>query len=367
MEPVGSMTRVGSWVRLGFALWCLLLGAGGSVRGATLTVAQDGTGDFTSVVDALVAALDGDSVLVKAGIYDEDGDSHDIFANDLVLTGASESPEATTIRDFQVRFYLTENVVVTNLRFYATETSVGFGGTGMALRHCVVEDAVVPGSGIVTAGLGDLLVEDCAFIGNRKQWYDASTIHSTSSTTIRRCFFYDNDCRAVSVTKPSLIEDCVFVKNRAWTGAAIQTGGYPVTINRCTLWGNQVSAGGAALNNSGPETEVTHTVIAKTEGGFGVGCENVTDFVCCDVWGNDLGDWAGGIWCANIVYRGNFSEDPLFGDPLEADFGLTEGSPCLPGMHGGAECGQIGAYGLGCDVSALIPLTWGRLKSLYGR
>jgi hypothetical protein len=96
-------------------------------------------------------------------------------------------------------------------------------------------------------------------------------------------------------------------------------------------------------------------------------CHGYGEFQCCDVWGNELGDWVGGLWCFNVPELGNFSEDPLLCDPLEADLGLGDGSPCLPGVHGGMECGQIGAYGLGCGMSAIISTTWGRLKSLYGK
>jgi hypothetical protein len=221
MEPVGSMTRAGSWVRLGVALWCLILGAAVSVQGATLTVAQDGTGDFTSVVEALLAAVDGDSVIVLPGIYVEDGQNHRILANDLVLIGESDAPDAATIRDINVRFYRTRNVTVANLRFSQGSTTLHFSGTEMVARQCVVQESAVWFYGLVMADSGDCLIEDCMFVRNSDPTRQGSAIYSEAPITVRRCFFYDNDCRAVSVSRPSLIEDCVFVNNRASTGAAI--------------------------------------------------------------------------------------------------------------------------------------------------
>ena len=68
---------------------------------------------------------------------------------------------------------------------------------------------------------------------------------------------------------------------------------------------------------------------------------------CCDVYGNDGGDWVGWLaWQAGI--EGNFAEDPLFCELVSSKLGsplrLHEDSPCLPGNHpDGWDCGLIGA------------------------
>jgi hypothetical protein len=71
---------------------------------------------------------------------------------------------------------------------------------------------------------------------------------------------------------------------------------------------------------------------------------------CCDVYGNQGGDWIG---CIADQYgtAGNISADPLFCDPVAGDHGLVSpDSPCLPENN---ECGVlIGAHGLGCDILA---------------
>jgi hypothetical protein len=60
---------------------------------------------------------------------------------------------------------------------------------------------------------------------------------------------------------------------------------------------------------------------------------------CCDVYGNEGGDWVGCI-ADQYGIDGNISEDPFF---CEGSLYLSSDSPCLYGP-----CGQIGAHGQGC-------------------
>jgi hypothetical protein len=71
-------------------------------------------------------------------------------------------------------------------------------------------------------------------------------------------------------------------------------------------------------------------------------------FSCCDIYGNEGGDWTGGI-SDQLGVNGNFSEAPLFCDPGVADFRLHADSPCLPGAA--PECGLIGAWPIGCPAT----------------
>ena len=66
-----------------------------------------------------------------------------------------------------------------------------------------------------------------------------------------------------------------------------------------------------------------------------------------------------------IGLNGNISEDPLFCDPVAADYTLSEDSPCVGSGTGGS---NIGAYGVGCGPQSWVgdhPLTWGIIKTLY--
>lgn len=63
----GKQWCYGSAIALGVGLFGLVSGA----QSATIAVSSDGSGDFTSVSEALLAAEDGDEVLIARGVYDE--------------------------------------------------------------------------------------------------------------------------------------------------------------------------------------------------------------------------------------------------------------------------------------------------------
>jgi hypothetical protein len=97
---------------------------------------------------------------------------------------------------------------------------------------------------------------------------------------------------------------------------------------------------------------LANTIIAFSTQGAAVGCSDNSSvtLTCCDIYGNAGGDWVGCIAGQNGI-NGNFSADPLFCDPGNADFTLDSRSPCLPGSHpDGVNCGLIGALGEGCGI-----------------
>lgn len=85
---------------------------------------------------------------------------------------------------------------------------------------------------------------------------------------------------------------------------------------------------------------------------------------CCDVFGNEYGDWIGCIAGQNGIY-GNIGKDPLFchsANPSER-YSLHSDSPCAPESN--PDCGGIGALGVGCAATPVRATTWGHVKSLY--
>ena len=110
-----------------------------------------------------------------------------------------------------------------------------------------------------------------------------------------------------------------------------------------------------------------NTLIAYGSAG-GIACTGAAPSVtCCDIFGNEGGDWIGTI-AAQLGTSGNISADPLFCDTLSGDFRLEICSPCLPGNHpDGYDCGApIGAYCSGCACGeATEPTTWGAIKAMF--
>ncbi|MBE0565284.1 MAG: hypothetical protein IH621_04940 [Krumholzibacteria bacterium] len=147
--------------------------------------------------------------------------------------------------------------------------------------------------------------------------------------------------RAVTPGRPALLSHCVFYANSAHLGSAVN--GY------------------AALD---------HSILACSAYGAPVANDQTT-VVCCDIWGNDGGDWVGGI-ADRLGVDGNFTGDPRFCAAETGDFRVCADSPCLPGNLPGGCDAIIGAFGAGCPacpgaavsgfratfVAAGVAMTW---------
>jgi hypothetical protein len=64
---------------------------------------------------------------------------------------------------------------------------------------------------------------------------------------------------------------------------------------------------------------------------------------CTNIYGNPGGDWDGFPPGTDTLF-GNLSADPMFCDTSSLDLHLVPGSPCVDAP----ECGQVGAFGIGC-------------------
>jgi hypothetical protein len=112
-----------------------------------------------------------------------------------------------------------------------------------------------------------------------------------------------------------------------------------------------------------------NTIIAFNDLGEAILCadgNSSAHLTCCDLYGNEGGDWVGYIEDQYGI-NGNISEDPLFCDPESGDFTLHEDSPCAPFTPPNEECDLIGAWPVGCEPTAVRVGTWGAIKAMYRR
>jgi hypothetical protein len=182
-----------------------------------------------------------------------------------------------------------------------------------------------------------------------------------SAPTFINCRFERGMARAaggaVAVTggsSPSF-EECMFNDNSAGaSGGTINAAlGSSATLTMCTIAGSgaEVGSGLAAWDFSA--FTLDRVILADGVGGRGWdgAFDSFPDITCSDIFGNEGGDWVGGL--ADLLkMNGNISLDPEFcglGYP-DGPYHLRDGSPCSAAANPG--CGQMGAYGIGCtDVA----------------
>ncbi len=147
------------------------------------------------------------------------------------------------------------------------------------------------------------------------------------------------------------VEDCVFSMNVGGNyggllSAPLRTG----EIRGSTFWGNSGSlAGGLGCEALDEPLVIRNTLVAGSVLGPAVACSEqypcTIELYCCDLYGNDGGDWTGCI-ADQLGTEGNIGENPALCDAAAGDFHVASDSPCLPSNN---DCGvQIGVFGYGC-------------------
>ena len=340
---------------------------------ATWTLGQSGTEDFETLAGACASAGPGDTILVSPGYYDESEGFNwiTVQSKPLSIIGLGANPDDTA---FKLLLWLRDcdGTLLENLsvRDSGNWHPIAIDGGRIEIRNCTFRKNAGGAAVYSPAITSHILIEDCIFSNNRSlDPYLQGGAVIGAPLTVRRSLFIDNEIGrsggAIFTGGGGLIEDCVFFRNKAPQGAALTTW-YDTVVRNCTFLSNVVNSafGGAICILSDHYVPIWNCIIAGTVNGYGVECPGNGTLVCCDFWDNDLGahwNW----WCDALEGNGNIHEDPLFCDPETGDVGLLEGSPCLPGNHGGMDCGLIGARGAQCGDVPVRETSWGRVKALY--
>ena len=308
-------------------------------------------------------------VLECAGISDQ------TRVEGLTLTGGSESEGGAVWCLYSSPTF--SNVVL--------ENNIGSYGAGMfcgtssspTIEHCIFRhnsSVMDTCGGMVCEGGSNPILTDVMFEGN--SGFGAAGMYCRDSSPVLTNVVFSDNC-ASSMTSSygggiecrnssPILTRVTFEGNSADHGAALccWDGSNP-TLSQVTISGNVASAGSAVhCANSSPVIE--NSIIAFNGTGQAVYCAgtSIPLLICCDVFGNAGGDWAGCI-AGQYGADGNICQDPLFCGELNADapLSLRGVSPCAPGAS--ADCGLIGAWDVGCETTSARHVTWGSMKAVY--
>lgn len=288
------------------------------------------------------------------------------------------------------------------------------------LLDCLFQSNIAgeEGGAACALNMSHLEIADCDFIENTSGRRGGAICGSTTAT---RCTFTGNTAeKGGAVEMGDSFTECLFTKNHAGYGGAM-AGAYGFSVTectlnmnsadtiggaiyyysgsaqfvRCTLQGNVAGTDGGAIafleatpllsgctlaDNGSPvgsgiaclwgmwwpcDVTLENTIIAFGMGGSGFHDDSggSTALTCCDIYGNEGGDWVNTI-ADQYGIHGNISEDPLFCRDANPDHPLTlfDASPCA--AENNPECDQIGTWSIGCSFASLSEDSPGRVLEL---
>ncbi len=223
--------------------------------------------------------------------------------------------------------------------------------------------------GAVHAHAATIEIVDCEFDQNSAAHGGATDFHFGCTVELRRCRYYGNSAGEAGAVClfgmcTGLVADCTFADNTAasWGGALSVGKSSICQVRGCTFYGNAAPSGAVLLSDN--QFVMANTVIAFNLQGPGLYEHSNVLLSCCDIFGNEGGDWIG-AYAGQYGTNGNIAADPLFCAPEVWDFTLHADSPCAPNSPPNPECDRIGAWPVGCGPTPTRETSWGRLKALY--
>jgi predicted outer membrane repeat protein len=367
----------------------LLLGM--SPAGATTyTVLPDGSGDFPTIQAAVDAAVSGDVIELGSGTFRGIG-NRDITIDEKVLAVRSQSgnPATCTIdcqgagRGLHLTGWSQARRQLTGISVIGGDADYGGGilddsHSGSTVTDCVFyrNTAAHTGGGMDAFDVPVTLTR-CKFIENTSGdccGGFAGGRAGESIVTIEDCQFIGNTAaesggavfiESLNPARETVLRNCVFFGNSAQYGGALVISVTSAAIEQCTFAYNAAGPSGGILWAVLCDIALDRCIIAFSTDAAGVRCErslSSATLTCCDVYGNEGGDWVGCL-AGQDGQNGNLRLDPLFCDGAGGDLRLQEGSPCAPDAN--SECDLIGARPVGCQPTPVETKTWGAIKGMF--
>lgn len=289
-------------------------------------------------------------------------------------------------------FFNNCRIGVSQTGFELNATGLGAGafysvqGDSSIFDHCDFVENIAAHGGAVYFEFGAATqLEDCLFQGNTATAGGAVFSLNEAFPKLRSCTFVENVATQWgggafdSWNSEITLEDCVFQANTAQTyggavnlngsvarvfgslfvansagasGGAIRGHYSEINLVSSTLFQNSAILGGGIFCGTDTHVDVEQCIISHSLAGAAIDAEptGALTLSCTNLFSNVGGDWVGTVsgWEG---LAGNISADPLYCDPDQGDFGLSNLSPGAPPQSGG--CGLIGAYPVACVVASV--------------
>lgn len=321
-----------------------------------LTISQDGSGNYQTISKALEAAKQGDTLLVRSGVYRE---SISLKAGVKVI---GENKETTRIEydgdSSTIVAHSIDNTCLKNLTIAYTGKAkcrpLSLVSAHVSIENCIIAGGVL--SGIDASG-GSLTVRQSTIQGNKR---NGIRIHHGAKGTFTENMIHQNGICGIEVGigTESVMEGNIIsgnnrsgihilgrcqtriaenlIYNNSAHGCEIESMAKP-DIQNNTFYGNE-KAGILAHSHSSPT--IISNIIAENDWGIAIG-EVGSRFgeikLSCThncVWNNQTADYVS-IQKPDT----DISVDPLFVSAQNSDFRLHPNSPCFSSSGDGSMIG----------------------------
>ena len=287
--------------------------------------------DQPTIQEGINVAVEGDTVLVAPGTYYENIIWPPV--NGIKLTGSGEedciidgNQQGNVISFDDINGIVDSTTIISGFTITNGEASCGGGiityYASPSLKNLIItlNSAGSQGGGLFCFNYSHLIIKNVMITNN----YAASegggiNCDFSSCLTIESCIISSNNAAAgggicIEGGSSLTIAHTLFNENSAEYGGAIwsgEKGGFD--MDNCSLVNNHAEIEAGAVSTYFYNPVLVNCIV----------CNNTPTHFDCEpyiTYSNISGGWAG---------TGNISTDPLFLDPENGDYHLTENSPCI--------------------------------------
>ncbi|MHC4474852.1 MAG: S8 family serine peptidase [Planctomycetota bacterium] len=317
-------------------------------------------GEYTTIQEAIDAAVDGNTVWVADGVYAGQG-NYNINFRGKAITVLSENGPDNCIIDCQEqgRGFLFDNnedknsileaLTITNGSTLAARSNGGgilcTGDSSPAIVNCIITgNKAVDGGGIACNGNNSVFIDNCIISDNYAAAVGGGMCLRNGSQTIIDCiisgnYVVDYGCGIFTGgSSNQTFINCIISNNLGW-GRAIDCHGSSVRLLNCLISDN--SWGGIRLSSETVEISNCTTAGNENYSGYGEGIYFDSSYVTISAtisnsiiydgiydddvsleitYSNVKGGWEG---------EGNIDADPCFVSGQDGDYHLLSSSPCI--------------------------------------